>query len=157
AGVGGNVSSLHEVPRPAASQVEESDWLQPQWDAIPPLMRRYARWLLWIEHDGRKVPRAVKRPGVNCDQNLSKNHCSWETLRLAPSTLSGPGFACGTVAKDITISLVDLDRCRNPHTGVIAPWAMDIIRRLDSYAEVSPSGTGVHIFVDGSLPDDAKT
>jgi primase-polymerase (primpol)-like protein len=47
---------------------------------------------------------------------------------------------------------VDLDHCRNRDTGEIDPWAVDIIRRLDSYTEVSPSGTGVHILLFGEIP-----
>jgi hypothetical protein len=42
---------------------------------------------------------------------------------------------------------IDLDDCRNPETGVIAPWAQEIIDLLDSYTEVSPSYTGVKIFI----------
>ena len=47
---------------------------------------------------------------------------------------------------------VDLDNCRDPETGEIAPASADIIARLDSYTEVSPSGTGVKIWVKASLP-----
>lgn len=42
---------------------------------------------------------------------------------------------------------VDLDKCLDPETGEITPWAKEIISRLDSYAEVSPSLTGVKIWV----------
>jgi len=47
---------------------------------------------------------------------------------------------------------VDLDKCRNPRTGEIEPWARAIIDRLKSYTEVSPSGCGVHILVAAKLP-----
>jgi hypothetical protein len=47
---------------------------------------------------------------------------------------------------------VDLDHCRTPETGAIAPWAHQIIAFLNSYSEVSPSGTGVKIFVQATLP-----
>jgi putative DNA primase/helicase len=47
---------------------------------------------------------------------------------------------------------VDLDNCRNPETGQIAEWAWDIIRELNSYTEISPSGTGIHTIVRGELP-----
>src|SRR4051794_3309549 len=40
---------------------------------------------------------------------------------------------------------VDLDKCLEPESGEITPWAGQIIERLDSYAEVSPSLTGVKI------------
>jgi primase-polymerase (primpol)-like protein len=48
---------------------------------------------------------------------------------------------------------VDLDNCRGRETGEIADWAKEIIRGLASYTEVSPSGTGVKIWVKGRLPE----
>jgi hypothetical protein len=47
---------------------------------------------------------------------------------------------------------VDLDACRNPESGKLQPWAQGIVEALSSYTEVSPSGTGVKIFVRGRLP-----
>jgi putative DNA primase/helicase len=48
---------------------------------------------------------------------------------------------------------VDLDDCRDPATGELEDWAAEIIRDLDGYAEVSPSGRGVHIIVRGKAPN----
>ena len=42
---------------------------------------------------------------------------------------------------------VDLDDVVNPGTGEISSWAQSIIERLDSYAEISPSLTGVKIWI----------
>lgn len=47
---------------------------------------------------------------------------------------------------------VDLDHCRDVETGQVEEWASDIIAHLDSYTEASPSGTGVHIIIRGTLP-----
>ena len=57
-------------------------------------------------------------------------------LQLGP--IEGERYALGGV---------DLDTCRDPATGRLDPWAADIVARLDSYAEVSPSGTGVKVFL----------
>jgi putative DNA primase/helicase len=46
---------------------------------------------------------------------------------------------------------VDLDGCRNPDTGAIAPWAQRWIDRFATYTEVSPSGKGVKMFLRGTL------
>lgn len=51
------------------------------------------------------------------------------------------------------IMLVDLDDVRDPATGEITPEARDILERLDAYAEVSSSGSGLHAFVRASLPE----
>jgi len=47
---------------------------------------------------------------------------------------------------------VDLDGCRHPETGGLEGWATEIVELLDSYTEVSPSGTGVHVVARGALP-----
>jgi putative DNA primase/helicase len=47
----------------------------------------------------------------------------------------------------------DLDHCRDPDTGELDLWAADLIHRLDSYSEVSPSGTGVRILTRGTFAD----
>ena len=46
---------------------------------------------------------------------------------------------------------VDLDDCRDLETGELHRRRPTSSRGLDSYTEVSPSGTGVHIFVRGAL------
>ena len=51
------------------------------------------------------------------------------------------------------IAMIDLDDVRDPERGYIVPEARDIIDRASSYAEVSMSGAGVHIFVFGHLPE----
>nr|WP_244531624.1 hypothetical protein [Halogranum amylolyticum] len=48
---------------------------------------------------------------------------------------------------------VDLDDCRDPESGDVDDDAQDIITRLESYTEVSPSGTGYHVLIQGALPD----
>ena len=50
----------------------------------------------------------------------------------------------------------DLDGCRNPATGEIAEWAKRIINSLGTYTEITPSGFGVRVYVNGQLPDGAR-
>jgi putative DNA primase/helicase len=47
---------------------------------------------------------------------------------------------------------IDLDHARDPDTGVITPEAQAILDRMQTYTEVSPSGTGLHLFCRGQLP-----
>jgi putative DNA primase/helicase len=47
---------------------------------------------------------------------------------------------------------IDLDGCRDPECGAIERWVRKIIAdAAEGYVEVSPSGTGVHIIVEGSV------
>ncbi|HEY8415598.1 MAG TPA: AAA family ATPase, partial [Thermaerobacter sp.] len=57
----------------------------------------------------------------------------------------GVGFVLG----DGWVAL-DLDGCRDPLTGSLEPWAEAIVRRLDTYTEVSPSGKGLKLILRSS-------
>ena len=46
----------------------------------------------------------------------------------------------------------DLDSCRDPATGVIAPWEQEVIDRRETYFEISPSGRGVRFFSLTDVP-----
>jgi hypothetical protein len=47
---------------------------------------------------------------------------------------------------------MDLDNVRDPQTGKLALWAGWVATRLETYAEVSPSGRGVKLLCWGTLP-----
>jgi len=44
---------------------------------------------------------------------------------------------------------VDIDRCVKD--GAVAPYAVEILKALNSYSEYSPSGTGIHILCKGKI------
>lgn len=44
---------------------------------------------------------------------------------------------------------VDFDHCIE--NGQLAPWVAEWVKRFDSYTEISPSGTGIHILCMGTL------
>jgi putative DNA primase/helicase len=50
------------------------------------------------------------------------------------------------------LTVIDLDKCRDPKTGDLAPWARDVIAEVDSYFEASPSGTGCRGVALGRKP-----
>lgn len=50
----------------------------------------------------------------------------------------------------------DLDACRDPETGHVSDWAMAFVARFDSYTEISPSGTGLHVFFRTTLAGTTK-
>lgn len=47
---------------------------------------------------------------------------------------------------------IDLDGCIDRQSGAIAEWALALVKRFASYAEVSISGDGIHIILKGVLP-----
>lgn len=58
----------------------------------------------------------------------------------------GVGLVLTQIGEDTLTCGADLDACRDPDTGAIELWAQAVIDRFDTYAEVSPSGTGVKLF-----------
>ena len=46
------------------------------------------------------------------------------------------------------LTCIDLDDVVDPDTGEADQWAVDLVNDCDSYAEISSSSTGLHIFLD---------
>lgn len=74
-----------------------------------------------------------------------------EVLRLRGV---GPGFPGFVLTKDDPFTVIDLDHCRQPDTGAIDTWALRIVQELDAPTEISRSGTGLHIYLQGTKPGD---
>lgn len=51
---------------------------------------------------------------------------------------------------------IDLDHVINADTGEINRQALDVISTMDSYTEISPSGTGIHIIYKGEIHKEWK-
>jgi len=139
---------------------KRSDMLQEEnkvFSRIPDELKTLRHWLLWkLEERGGRLTKVPYQPnGRHADVTAPK---TWNTFGVCVRALqtgrfSGVGFvfAPGPAA----YAGVDLDRCRDPRTGVTEPWAAEIIKELDSYTELSQSKTGWHIIVKGCrLPAD---
>jgi putative DNA primase/helicase len=122
---------------------------------FPQELKERRQWIVWKlepDKDGKltKVPYNPKSPGFKAS---STKPASWGTLAqaiaAARSGFSGIGFV---FSQDDPCTGIDLDKCRNPETGEIAPGARAVIERLASYTEISPSGCGVHIIIKGKVP-----
>ncbi|MBQ3887653.1 MAG: DNA primase [Clostridia bacterium] len=66
-------------------------------------------------------------------------------------TVTGIGFVfrppyCG----------IDIDHCIDLNSGEVNQQALAIVALMDSYTELSPSGTGLHILYKGTIHDDWK-
>lgn len=119
---------------------------------IPAELRERDQWICWRLSDGKKLPinaTTLRNASSTDPATWTTFDKSLESFRKNQKTLSGIGFVFS--AEDPFCG-VDLDGCRDPKTGIVAQWANDIIQRIGSYAEVSPSETGVKIFCRASNP-----
>jgi DNA-binding transcriptional ArsR family regulator len=125
--------------------------------AVPHAIRDCPQWVCWRwdERAGKrsKVPISPKtgKRASSTDQDDWASYDETVAYARAHSDVDGIGFV---FAEDDPFCGVDLDDCRDAATGDIAPWARAIVDDLDSYAEVSPSGTGVKVFLQGVVPGD---
>lgn len=115
---------------------------------IPEELRQLSQWVNWrIEQRAGKPTKVPKQPsGVNADSTAPETWSTFERASQMNGKFDGIGFVFTKEAGDIG---VDLDKCRDPKTGKTEKWALDIIKELDSYTELSQSGTGWHVIVKG--------
>ena len=109
---------------------------------IPDAMTSRPRWVRWEAQERRgrtaKVPLTVFGAAASVTDPRT-----WTTYEKARA--GGPQV--GIVLGD-GLGCIDLDHCVTD--GVVAPWARGVIaqHRADAHlVELSPSGTGVHIFL----------
>lgn len=122
---------------------------------IPAVLKREAQWVCWAfeTRDGNptKVP---LDPNTGMYASVSDAE-TWSDYATAAAyahetdVVAGVGFVFTDADPYVG---VDLDDCRNPETGDVEDWAVEVLQRLDSYTEYSPSGTGFHILVRGAVP-----
>lgn len=91
--------------------------------------------------DGRKAK--ADAPSTWGDRNAAEQRAA---LLPKPYGLGGVGIEFCKLGDGSAIGGIDLDACRDQETGTLEPWAEDVLATFDSYAEVSPSGTGAKIF-----------
>ena len=81
---------------------------------------------------------------------------AYSALVGRPDAMRGPVAGLGPVLTQAAgIACIDLDRVLDG--GTLHPHAAQIVARCASFTEISPSGTGLHIFVRGAVAKDIKS
>lgn len=123
---------------------------------IPEEMQGLKQWVLY-----KKVPKengkTDKLPVNAATGELAKSNDpeTWTdfntVLEQSKKLKLGIGFmfAGGYVG-------VDIDGCRNQDSGELTAQAQDVAKELQSFTEISPSGTGIHIMCKGKLPPSGR-
>ncbi len=139
-------------------------WLPVRPETIPAELRALG-WVLWRaeprgEDKSAKVPYTIADPTRRAS---SIDPATWGTFddaveayhalvdwpagpRIGP--VAGIGVVLTAAARTVCL---DLDRVVAPD-GTLDTRAETIIERCDSWTERSPSGSGIHVFLRGSVP-----
>jgi hypothetical protein len=140
-------------------QPEKPIYLPVKWENIPPYLKQFPHFVAW---------RAEWREGDACWAKVPYDAATgrrasvidpttWATYDAAAEACQaggydGPGFVL-TVATGLVA--VDLDHAVD-EGGVPQPWALAIVRDLDSYTERSPTGRGLHVWTRAELPPSGR-
>lgn len=118
-------------------------------------LKSIPHWICWkneVRGDDDKPSKIPKNPysGGNAS---STNKDTWSSFMGAVRakklySMDGLGWV---FTEEVGIIGIDLDNCLDKD-GKLANWAKKIVDSIHSYAEISPSGQGLHIFVRATIP-----
>ncbi len=131
---------------------------------IPEKLCQLDQWVnwaaIWNEDKAKFSKPPMKANGRNASSTDPK---TWTTLEQSLAALGREGVYVDNAGKRHRVTLdgigiaglgrttltgIDLDDCIDPKTGEINPTARKIVEGFDSYSEISPSGTGIRIFIE---------
>jgi len=118
------------------------------FESIPLELRRLAQWVVWRDENGVKHPINV-HTGHFASVNKPDTWATFEQCVAASkrSDLSGIGFV---LTESDDYAFIDLDYANGDATARILQ--QQVCTTFNSYAEISPSGKGLHIIVKGNVP-----
>lgn len=98
-----------------------------------------------------KVTKIPKNPatGYNASSNNPNTWGTYDQAIEAEKKYNYDGVGFNLVGGYFAI---DLDHVIDPESKTIEPYAINILKLMNSYTEVSPSGTGLHIICKGEKP-----
>lgn len=121
------------------------------YENIPAELKSLPRWVCWkFEQRGGKMTKVPYTPtGRRAKSNDPATWAAFDECRAAHESGSFDGI--GFQLDGSGIVGVDIDHAKDA-AGNWNTAASDITERLASYAEISPSGEGVHVFVKAVKP-----
>ncbi len=129
------------------------------YEKIPLELKQLPHWVGWkyMQHPGedhkRKVP-INAMDGQPAKSNDPTTWCDFDTACRGKERFGLDGI--GFMFSGDGIFGIDIDHCYDPETQELDPAAAEIIETVQSYTELSPSGTGIHILCKGALPEGRK-
>jgi hypothetical protein len=122
---------------------------------LPPALQPLAgetRWVLWkyktVKGKKTKPPYQARHPNQHASSTNPKTWCDFNTALAAYQ--AGKAAGIGFCLYRSSIAAFDLDDCRNASTGELEPAAQRLIKRANSYVEITPSGEGLRILLNST-------
>ncbi len=125
--------------------------------SLPDALAEYAaqkRWVVWRyvrtapDKKPTKVPYQPEHPRRKAKNN---DPSTWSDFACASSACDAGGFdGVGVCIRGSDIAAFDVDDCRNAGNGLLHPWAERLVERANTYAEITPSKTGIRIIGRGN-------
>jgi len=142
------------------------------FDQIPGELRYLNQWVLWryVWKEGKDgKPGKWDKPPFQPNGKLASSTAkfTWSSFQAVkeayecglslsvddPLHFDGVGFVPAKVSQvEHNLQFGDLDKCRDKDTGALSPEAKADLDLVNSYAEVSPSGTGIRSIAKGNPP-----
>ncbi|BCO08785.1 hypothetical protein GF1_11610 [Desulfolithobacter dissulfuricans] len=122
---------------------------------VPEMVKAFPQWVLWrYERQGSRWAKPPYQPnGKRADKTNPAHWSEFSEVMAAyeEGGYDGIGFC---VTGEDPFTFIDLDHCINEQeTG---KEAREILALIDSYTELSPSGTGLRIITRGQVPANIK-
>ncbi|MGI8405486.1 MAG: hypothetical protein ACR2OE_12120, partial [Thermomicrobiales bacterium] len=120
---------------------------------MPAELQSLDQWLAYravLKPNGK-----INKPPIDAktgESGSSTNPATWSGYELAVTR--SPVGAAFVLTHDDPYFAIDLDECRDPETGDIKPWALDVVSRFPMYWEVSYSHRGLRGIGRGVIPKD---
>lgn len=152
------------LPRPVPLPVS--------FDGIPHALTFPNQWVLWrytwVEGKNGKPGKWDKPPLQPTGEHASSTAAfTWSPFKVVkeayehglnlpvedPLHFDGVGYVPAKIAQaEVNLQFGDLDKCRDKDSGQLSPDAKEDLDLIDSYCEISPSGTGIRFIAKGNPP-----
>jgi primase-polymerase (primpol)-like protein len=118
---------------------------------IPEELTELEQWVCWRyeERDNKLTKIPCTPQGGRASTTDSLTWAAFDVALKASRDHDGIGFV---FTSGDPFAGIDVDKCRDPETGDVAPSAQKILDRVqDGYLEISPSGRGIHVIIRGDV------
>lgn len=123
-------------------------------DQIPAELRALRQWVVWrLEDRGGEKPTKIPYDPNTGSLAEVNNVATWGTFEaacFASQNYNGLGFV---LTADDPYTFIDLDTPKDATLGEVQPR---IVEQFQTYAELSPSGVGLHLICRGKVPSGKK-